>query len=357
MCEGERRSPGPTEKMSARSEQKSVDLARTLDLREREFLVCMFDHEVLLTYQIRVLFFSSLRRCQDVLKKLRDLRLVERDTPSQIGMGRAQSMWTLTEEGVRVVAVLKRKPRSAIEWMPRQSFHQTDRHLDHLLGVNRFFVSLVEASLLHPGHGLEKWVAPKQVQSLNNWVTHDGFGRYQHEGGACDFYFEYDRGTEWHDQLIRKLRGYVLMAIKWSEEGAEHFPNVLVLVPTEKREKSFDKALLAAVESLEIEKKLAVKLPFFISSEERVATDGVLGKVWRAFVPAPEGRLLAPFLLSSRLSLVELSSGKAGPFDLDRCLGKKWTDSGSRSKLRRLPVPPTFPAGTPPIPDSEEEGA
>lgn len=260
MYEGERSSSHPRI-MTARSEQKSVTLARSLDLREREMLLALFDHEVLLTYQCRVLFFSSLRRCQDVLKNLRDLGLVERDTPSQVGMGRAQSMWTLTEEGVRVVAVLKRKARSQIEWMPRQSFHASDRHLDHLLGVNRFFVSLVEASLLHPGHALEKWVPPKQVESANNWVTHDGFGRYHHQGGAFDFYFEYDRGTEWHDQLVRKLRGYILMAIKWTEDGAAHFPNLLVLVPTEKREAAFDEAMKAAVESLEIDEKTAVSLP------------------------------------------------------------------------------------------------
>lgn len=356
MCEGERRSPTLASVMSARSEQKAVSLARTIDLREREILLALYDHEVLLTYQVRVLFFSSLRRCQDVLKKLRDLRLVERDTPSQFGMGRAQSMWTLTEDGVRVVAVLRRKPRSAIEWMPRQSFHASDRHLHHLLGVNRFFVSLVEASLLHPAHGLEKWVAPKQVVSENNWVTHDGFGRYHHEGGAFDFYFEYDRGTEWHDQLMRKLRGYLLMAIKWTEDGAEHFPNVLVVVTTEKREKAFDKAMKAAVESLEIDEKIAVNLPFFITSEERLAEEGVLGKVWRRFVPAPKDRPLAPYFLSGRLSLVELPSHKAGPFDLERCLGKKWTDAGARSKLRRLPPTPTFPAGNPPLPIGDEVG-
>lgn len=355
--QGERRDHSHGLVMNARHEQHAVTVARRLDLRQREMLLCLFEHEMLLTYQLKVLFFSSLRRCQDVLKRLRDLSLVERDTPSEIGIGRGQSMWTLTEQGVRVVAVLKRKPRSSIEWMPRQSFHGSDRHLAHLLGVNRFFVSLVEASLLHAGHGLEKWVVAKQVQSQNNWVTHDGFGRY-HEGGACDFYFEYDRGTEWHDQLVRKLRGYLLMAIKWTEEGASQFPNVLVLVPHENREKAFDKAMVAAVESLEIDKKQAVNLPFFISSEELLAAQGILGKVWRAFVPAPEARWLAPVFLSSRLSLVELPSHKAGPFDLERCLGKRWTDAGARSKLRRLPTPPTFPAGTPPRTlAQEEEGA
>lgn len=337
--------------MNARAEQQSVSTARRLDQREREILRALYDNEVLLTYQLKVLFFSSLRRCQDVLKKLKDLKLVERDTPAQVGSGRAQSMWTLTESGVRVVAVLLRKPRSHLDWMPRDSFHASDKHLDHLLGVNRFFVSLVEASLLHEGHGLEKWVPAKQVVSKNNWVTHDGLGRYQHPDGACDFYFEYDRATEWHDQLMRKLRGYILMAIKWTEEGAQHFPNLLVTVPTEKREAAFEKAMVAAVESLDnIDERTVVSLPFFITSEERLATDGVLGKVWRCFVPAPKGRKLAEALLAGRASLIELPSHKTGPFDLDRCLGKKWGDAGARSKLRRLPPSPTFPAGEPPHP-------
>lgn len=342
--------------MSAHREQHAVTLARTLDLREREILRALFDYEVLLTYQLRVLFFSSLRRCQDSLKNLKDSILVERDTPSGVGTGRGQSMWTLIEDGVRVVAVLMGKARSQIEWMPRHSFHAADRHLDHTLGVNRFFVSLVGASLLHPAHGLEKWVPAKQVESSNNWVTHDGFGRYQHEGGASDFYLEYDRGTEWHDQLVRKIRGYLLMAIKWTEEGAKHFPNVLVLVPNEKRERAFDRAMLAAAESLEITPTTAVALPFFITSEERLAEDGVLGKVWRRFVPVPAHRPLAPFLMGERLSLVELPPHKAGPFDLEQCLGKKWIDAGARSKLRRLPGRPTFPSGEPPAPTEESIG-
>jgi len=355
VYEGERRSP-PGGVVSAKSEQHAVSLARRLDLRQREILVMLFDHEELLTYQLKVLFFSSLRRCQDVLKDLADKGLVERDTPSGFGMGRAQSLWTLTERGVRVVAVLMRKPRSQIEWMPRVSFHGNDRHLHHLLGVNRFFVSLVEASLLHAGHGLEKWVPSKQIESKNDWVTHDGFGRYQHDRGACDFYLEYDRATEWHEQLVRKLRGYILIARTWTEEGPEHFPNLLVVVPDEKREPAFDRALVEAVNSLEMDEKMGVNLPFFIASEERLAEDGVLGKAWRQFVPPPENRPLAPYFLSRRLSLVELPSRKVGPFDLDRCLGKKWSDAGARSKLRRIPPPPTFPSGTPPEPWQESSG-
>lgn len=64
--------------MSAHREQHAVTLARRLDLREREILRALFEYEVLLTYQLRVLFFSSLRRCQDVLKKLKDSILPRR---------------------------------------------------------------------------------------------------------------------------------------------------------------------------------------------------------------------------------------------------------------------------------------
>ncbi|MFN2609741.1 MAG: replication-relaxation family protein [Actinomycetota bacterium] len=332
-------------------EQKAVSVARSLDEREREMLRALFDYELLLTYQIRVLFFSSPRRAQDVTKKLSDLGLIEKDPPHQaIGIGKPQPMWAITEDGVRVLAVITAKPRSAIDWMPRYSYHDEKRRgLDHLLGVNRFFVSLVQASLLHQGHGLQKWVAAKQVVSNNNWVTHDGFGRYQHSVGACDFYFEYDRATEWHDQLVRKLRGYILMAIKWTEEGtSQSFPNLLVLVPTEKREKAFDRAMKAAVDSLEVGEAAALGLPFFIASEDLLAEQGVLAKVWRRFVPPPPDRPMAPYLLAERLSLVELPAFKAGPFDLEQCLGKKWSDAGAYSRLKRRRTPPTFPAGEPP---------
>ncbi|MCA1840040.1 MAG: replication-relaxation family protein, partial [Actinobacteria bacterium] len=238
--------------MTARQEQEAVTTARRLGDRERAILRALYDYELLLTYQLQVLFFTSARRCQDVLRELADLKLIERDIPTQsIGVGRAQPHWTLTESGIHVVAVLKRLPRSKLERMPRETFFAADKQLDHLLGVNRFFVSLVQASKKHPAHGLEKWVPEKYVRTQSSWIRHDGFGRYQHEGGACDFYFEYDRATEWQGQLIKKLKGYVLMAIKWTaEEDPKQFPNLVVLVPTEKREAAFEKAARSTVDEV-----------------------------------------------------------------------------------------------------------
>lgn len=334
-------------------------MARRLDQRDREILRALFDHELLLTYQIKVLFFSSLRRCQEVLRELKEIGLIERDLPTErVGVGKAQGHWTITEAGVQVVAATMRKPRSRIDWMPRDTWHESDRHREHLLGVNRFFVSLVEASFRFPDHGLEKWVPERVVQSKNNWVRHDGYGRYQHSGGTCDFYLEYDRGTEWHDQLVTKLRGYLLMFERWTEradESVEHAPNLLVVVPTEKREAAWERALKDSVEGLEIGDSAAVELPMFLTSEELLKDRGVLGRVWRRFVPSPKDRPLAPQLLAERLSLVELPVKQTGPYDLERCLGRKWTDEGARSKLRPTQGPPTLPSGEPP-PKPESRG-
>ena len=57
------------------------------------------------------------------------------------------------------------------------------------------------------------------------------------QGGALDFYLEYDRGTETTRQLANKLAGYIGVARDWTEQGAEHFPCVLIVVPNHRRER------------------------------------------------------------------------------------------------------------------------
>ncbi len=63
-------------------------------------------------------------------------------------------------------------------------------------------------------------------------VKPDGFGRYLHPGGACEFYLEYDRGTEAFGALSRKLEGYLRLAAGWTEDqDLSGFPNLLLVVP------------------------------------------------------------------------------------------------------------------------------
>ncbi len=336
--------------MTARQEQAALSTARRLDERQRAILRAIYDYKVLVTAQLRILFFNTERTCQDELKKLADLGLVEREElTAQIGTGRAQPLWSLTESGVRVVAVMARKPRSQLKWMPRHAWHDSNALLAHQLGINRFFVSLVEASLAHPGHGLHRWSPESYLRLRDAWIKHDGFGRYLHPGGAVELYLEFDRATEHRSQLRKKLYGYIVVAGRWTEQGHEYFPNLAVVVPTERRERHFDLALCDELATLEIPETKAVDLPFFITSDERLEDQGVLGRVWRRFVPAPEHRPLAPLLLQERVSLVELPARDGSPYNLSECLGRYWTDELAKARRRkRLIGPPTYPAGTPP---------
>jgi len=104
--------------------------------------------------------------------------------------------------------------------------------LAHRLGVNAFFCALAEASRAHDGHCLSTWQPEHWVRRRAAEVKPDGFGRYLHPGGACEFYLEYDRGTEAFGALSRKLEGYLRLAAGWTEDqDLSGFPNLLLVVP------------------------------------------------------------------------------------------------------------------------------
>jgi hypothetical protein len=111
-------------------------------------------------------------------------------------------------------------------------------------------------------------------------IRPDGYGRYAHPGGVCDFYLEYDRGTETTRQLANKLAGYVGVARDWTEEGASSFPNLLFVVPNAAREQTVVTALERALARFKQSRKLDA-LPFFVTSERHLAESGVLGPIWR----------------------------------------------------------------------------
>jgi protein involved in plasmid replication-relaxation len=77
----------------------------------------------------------------------------------------------------------------------------------------------------------------RTVRTTDGWIRLDGYGVYLHPGGALNFYLEYDRGTETTRQLANKLAGYLGVARDWTEQGAKHFPSVLIVVPNHRRER------------------------------------------------------------------------------------------------------------------------
>ena len=209
----------------------------SLDERDHALLLSLLEHKVLTTHQIKSLFFRSFRRCQHRMKELKDLGLVSSFTVGRgFGEGRPPACWFLTKAGLSEIAEAKDVRVSDLPWVPDHSY-RSNLLLAHRLGVNAFFCALAEASRAHEGHCLHTWRPEHWVRTRAAEVKPDGFGRYLHPGGACEFYLEYDRGTEAFGALSRKLEGYLRLAAGWTkEQELTGFPNLLIIVPEGVRE-------------------------------------------------------------------------------------------------------------------------
>jgi hypothetical protein len=153
-----------------------------------------------------------------------------------------------------------------LSWVPDERY-KTSRNLAHRLGVNAFFCALAEASRALDGHCLASWRPEHWVRTRAAEVKPDGFGRYLHTGGACEFYLEYDRGTEAFAALAQKLEGYLKLAAGWTkEQELTGLPNLLILVPEEEREEDVASAFRSAVVSRCASDSLASSFPLFVAN-------------------------------------------------------------------------------------------
>jgi hypothetical protein len=306
-----------------------------LDERDHAILLSLLEHKVLTTQQIKSLYFRSLRRCQHRLKELRDLGLIASFTPRRgFGEGRPPDCLFLTKAGHSVCAEVKGVRASELSWIPDEGYRGS-QNLAHRLGVNAFFCGLIEASRAHEGHCLVTWRPEHWVRTRTAEVKPDGFGRYLHAGGACEFYLEYDRGTEAFGALSRKLEGYLRLAAGWTEDQDHSgFPNLLIIVPEGVRERQVGSALRHAIGRLHVRASLATSFPLYVASEDQLSELGVLGPVWRHL--ATDG---------DRVPLVDLPSRARDLYRSIRCLGRYWTDDdvGPRRRISPASSPPRFP--------------
>ena len=306
----------------------------SLDERDHALLLSLLEHKVLTTHQIKSLFFRSFRRCQHWMKELRDLGVVSSFTVGRgFGEGRPPACWFLTKAGLAEIAEAKDIHVSDLPWVPDYSY-RSNLLLAHRLGVNAFFCALAEASRDHDGHCLHTWRPEHWVRTRSAEVKPDGFGRYLHPGGACEFYLEYDRGTEAFGALSRKLKGYLRLAAGWTkEQELTGFPNLLIIVPEAVREGEVASALRYAIGSLPISGSLATSFPLHVASEEQLVELGVLGAAWK-HLPTD----------GYRLSLVHLPAQPRDLFQSTRCLGRYFTDERARRRISPVSTTPRFTA-------------
>jgi hypothetical protein len=288
--------------------------ASAIDERDHQVLLYLLDHKILTTHQISSLCFRSLRRCQHRLRELKEMGLVSSFSVGRgFGEGRAPACWYLTKPGLVEIADAKDVRVSDLPW------------------VNAFFCALAEASRARQGHCLATWRPEHSVRTRAAEVKPDGFGRYLHPAGACEFYLEYDRATEAPRALSRKLEGYLKLAAGWTRERElTGFPNLLVLVPEEAREEKVATAFRSAVGSLHVSSSLASSFPLSVASEDRLTELGVLGPVWK-HVPTD----------GERLSLPDLPARSRDLYQSARCLGRYFTDADPSHRRRIAPVSAT----------------
>jgi hypothetical protein len=306
-----------------------------LDERDHAIFLSLLEHKVLTTHHIKALFFRSFRRCQHRMKELRDLGFISSFVPARgFGEGRPPACFILTKTGLSEIADAKGVRASDLSWVPDHSY-RSSQMLAHRLGVNAFFCALAEASRANEGHCLATWRPEHWVRTRAAEVKPDGFGRYLHSAGACEFYLEYDRGTEAFGALARKLEGYLRLAAGWTEErDLTGFPNLLIIVPEGVREGEVGSALRHAIGSMHVSGSLATSFPLYVANEEHLTEIGVLGLAWRHLTTD-----------SDRLSLLNLPARLRDLYRSNRCLGRHWTDDdpGHRRRIAPASSPPRFP--------------
>jgi hypothetical protein len=265
------------------------------------------------------------------MRELKEMGLVSSFSVGRgFGEGRAPACWHLTKPGLVEIADAKDVRTSDLPWIPDQSY-RSSKVLAHRLGVNAFFCALAEASRALQPHCLATWRPEHSVRTRAAEVKPDGFGRYLHPGGACEFYLEYDRATEASGALTRKLEGYLKLAAGWTrEQELTGFPNLLVLVPEEEREEEVASAFHSAAAALHASGSLASSFPLYVASEDRLTDLGVLEPDWK-HLPTD----------GDRLSLVDLPARPRDLYRTARCLGRYFTDADPSHRRRISPASAT----------------
>src|SRR5438046_9774 len=122
------------------------ELVRHLTERDREIALCLYDQQVLRTDQLKLLFFSSERRCQDRLLFLYRHRVLDRFyPPSPFGAGKPQAHWLLDEAGAILVAAILGMERKELGWRRRADW-ASHPQLAHRLELNDFVCELIAAT-------------------------------------------------------------------------------------------------------------------------------------------------------------------------------------------------------------------
>jgi len=223
---------------SSRSTASSITgYAHRLTKRDYQILIYLHEHRVLTTPQIYELHFDTITRASKRMLQLYRLGLVERFRP-HVPTGSAPWHYTLDEPGARLVSARQEIDFRDFPFKTARVFDVVGSpRLRHRVECNGFFARLTFACRLR-GWRME-WTGERRAAA--EWyaslvggplVTPDGIARISGGGREVSFFLEYDRGTEHHDQLERKIDRYRILPKSFDLPDA-----LLFLFPTAARER------------------------------------------------------------------------------------------------------------------------
>jgi predicted transcriptional regulator len=236
--------PPRSRSSSSRSTASSITgYSHRLTKRDYQILIELHEHRVLTTPQIYELHFETLTRASKRMLQLYRLGLIERFRP-HVPTGSAPWHYTLDEPGARLVAARQEVDFRDFPFKKARIFDVVGSpRLRHRIECNGFFARLALACRRR-GWRLEwtgerrsaaEWYASVVGEAL---VTPDGIGRISAGDREISFFLEYDRATEHHEQLERKIDRYHVVQ-RWPDR-----PDALLfLFPSAAREREVRRSL------------------------------------------------------------------------------------------------------------------
>jgi hypothetical protein len=240
--------------------------------RDRQILLLLDEHKVLTTNQIAAIAFDSVRRAQDRLRQLRELRVVFAFRDSYSTDGTSQTRFAVGYHGARLIAARKATkppaPGAYAETLERLGLWPK---LAHQLGVNDFFCQLAVQTRRRPDAALTQWWPEKRCVDFfwnnNAKLRPDAYGCWEANGAQVRFFLEHDTGTEPLSKVARKLDGYTAFT-------TSSFGILLFSVHSGQRERNVRAALLKEMGGRE------PRIVVATAARDAAHCDGPAGPVW-----------------------------------------------------------------------------
>lgn len=192
------------------SDELYARLQRGLTARDRSICKLVYEHRVLTANQLCTAFFNTEPRARLRLVHLYRNRLLDRFRPYEPN-GSAPFHYVIDALGARLVASERGVEITDLGYSPGKMLAWANSsRLNHLIGVNDFFVSLLRIARLSGGRAsLDEWWSERQCAKAMGGLVHpDGYGVWREGVSITEFCLEYDTGTESLERLRAKLNGY-----------------------------------------------------------------------------------------------------------------------------------------------------